>query len=213
VAWDFYSFLQNNPCEAIVVKIGIEYAHTKVDPNTFIQRVEKYFEGHHEWWVHPGVEANYANTNIHLCNIRGRIVVLCDCKGCGGGKHGLSYGMVNNKEGPNGDASYDNFEQKFRDFLDWAKRVANSFIMPGWFENSAAWSDYPDGSMIPYPPQVVAQQTNPKVQELLCDKYGTQMAQKRHIPADYITDAMIGTMIDITHSWQARYTGDFNFFG
>jgi hypothetical protein len=212
VAWEFYWFLQNNPREVIVAKIAIEYGHPKVDPNTFLQRVEKYFEGHHEWWVHPGVEANYANTNIRLYNIRGRIVVLWDCKGCGSSKYGLSYGMVDNEEGPNGDGSYDNFEQKFRDFLDRAKRVANSFITPGWFENSAAWTDYDDLG-IPYPPLDVAQHTNPKIQELLLGKYGSQLAQKGLIPADYITDAMIGTMIDITHSRQERYTVDLNFFG
>jgi hypothetical protein len=37
VAWEFYQFLNANPCEVFVVKIALEYGHPNVDPNTFLQ--------------------------------------------------------------------------------------------------------------------------------------------------------------------------------
>jgi hypothetical protein len=64
VAWELYRFLQNNPREVILVKIEIEDGHPKVSTSNFLQRVERYFEGHHEWWVHHGVTAY--NSNIML---------------------------------------------------------------------------------------------------------------------------------------------------
>jgi hypothetical protein len=66
---------------------------------------------------------------------------------------------------------------------------------------------------VPITPRTSSLESNSKVQDLLIGKYGTQMAQKGLIPADYITDAMIGTMIDITHSWQEKYTADLTFNG
>jgi hypothetical protein len=46
VAWELYRFLQSNPREVIMVKIALEYRHPKISTNGFLQRVEKYFEGH-----------------------------------------------------------------------------------------------------------------------------------------------------------------------
>ena len=51
VAWEFYWFLQNNPREVIVAKINPEYGH---QTSNFLQRVERYFEEHHEWWRNGG---------------------------------------------------------------------------------------------------------------------------------------------------------------
>ena len=64
VAWELYNFLRNNPREVITVKIALEHGHPKTSPNGFLQRVEKYFDHHHEWWVHPGVRADMTSPNI-----------------------------------------------------------------------------------------------------------------------------------------------------
>ena len=64
VAWELYNFLRNNPREVITVKIALESGHPKTSPNGFLQRVEKYFDHHHEWWVHPGVRADMTSPNI-----------------------------------------------------------------------------------------------------------------------------------------------------
>ena len=89
--------------------------------------------------------------NIKLRDVRGRIVVLWDCQGCGISGFGLDYGKVSNDGGPNGDGSYDNTNIAFEAFKSRSALVGHSAREQGWFENSAArtvWDTTTDLGMV-----------------------------------------------------------------
>ena len=215
VQWELFWFLQHNPRETIIVQISLEYGHDKVKKEEFRGRVERYFEGHHEYWQHFGTAADIMNSNLRLGQVRGRIVVFWDCEFCGPSKYGLDYRkIVNRYAGPNGDHSWPNAQAKLDNFLSRARENRVGATMRGWYENKAAWTYtvwcY---GWVPLYPGVVNSWTNPKVLDVLNGKYGTGISQKGILSMDFPTDDMIRQIIAVTRVRQLAYTTDINFYG
>ncbi len=205
VAWELYHFLQNNPREVITVKIALEYGHPATSPNGFLQRVERYFQGHHEWWVHPGVCADNANKNIPLRDVRGRIVVFWDCDGCEISGWGLNNrSQVDRHSSGKGDGSFDSFDQAWNLFRT---RAAASTYKTGFYELESAWTRWVDYlfAKAPIKPRTAAGEMNPKVTDILFGRLGNTMSQKGLVAMDFGIDVMVNQIIDITRVRQFRW--------
>jgi hypothetical protein len=216
VQWELFWFLQKNPRETIIVQISHENHDDIVKKEEFLGRVERYFEGHHEYWQHPNIQATNMNSNLRLGQVRGRIVVFWSCDFCGISKYGLDYKkIVNRYPGPNGDHSWPNNQAKFDNFLARARETREGNSVRGWYENKAAWTYtvWCWFNWVPLYPARVNGWTNPKVYDVLTGKYGLTISQKGIIPMDFPTNAMIRQIIAITRVRQLRYTTDINFWG
>jgi hypothetical protein len=203
VAWELYNFLRQNPREVITVKISLEHGHPEVDPNRFLQRVEKYFQGHHEWWVHPGVWADNTSPNIRLRDVRGRIVVLWDCNNGGLSGWGLNYNKHVDKHP--GIGAYDNVDQAFGAFRF---RSQWSIYSKGFYEVKSAWMKYGLLGEPSYKVRTSAELMNPKVTDLLFNG-GSMVSQKGFTSMDFPTDQMINQIVDITRVRQFRWLTPF----
>ncbi len=181
------------------MKISIELGHNATSQVGFVKQVEKYFQGHHEWWVHPGVTADNTDQNIQLRGIRGHIVVLWDCDEGGGSAYGLYYRTQVNKHPGHGD--FDNFAQAWTLFY---MRAAKSTYSSGFYEMESAWTEF-NFLGIPIQPRTAAGQMNPKVTGILFGRYGNDMSQKGIIAMDFGTDVMINQIIDVTCVCQFKW--------